>query len=373
MTTSPATDRLPLARATLTVDLGRIEANARTLTGALPGLAVVGVTKVTCGAPEVARAMLAGGVAAIGESRLENIERLRAAGVDAPFWLLRAPTPALAGEAVRLADVTLVSEPATVTALGAAALARGAAEAPHALCAMVDLGDLREGMLPEALPAFLDHARETAGVRVHAIGTSLTCYGGVVPSEANLGRLVELALRAEETLGERLVVSGGMSSSIELALAGRMPGRVDNLRVGESIILGVSTVTREPLTGLRDDALTLEAPVIECARKPSVPEGEIAQDAFGRTPVFEDRGVRLRAICALGRQDAPAEGLRPLDAGVRVLGASSDHLILDVEDLDPPPAVGDVLRFRPTYAATLGLFTSPYVEKRFLTGGVQAR
>ena len=78
------------------------------------------------------------------------------------------------------------------------------------------------------------------------------------------------------------------------------------------------------------------------------------------------RGIRRRAICALGRQDAPAEGLAPLDSRVEVLGASSDHLVLDVDALPASPSIGDAIEFRPGYSATLGLFTSPYVDKRFV-------
>jgi predicted amino acid racemase len=109
------------------------------------------------------------------------------------------------------------------------------------------------------------------------------------------------------------------------------------------------------------------APVIECQRKPSKPRGTSAQDAFGGRPVFEDHGVRLRAICAIGRQDAPPEGLTALDPRARVLGASSDHLIVDVEDLPVAPKVGDAITFVPNYSATLALFTSPYVDKVFTT------
>jgi predicted amino acid racemase len=348
------------ARATVTIDLAKITENARSVCDRLPGVEVVGVTKVTCGSPEVARAMFAGGVSALGDSRLENIEGLRDAGVPGPYWLLRSPTPELAVDTVRLADVSLASEVATLEALDAAA---GFVGAPHSIVAMLDLGDLREGMMPSELPAFLDRAAGCVNVEVLGLGVSLTCYGAIVPSEENLGQLVALVEDAERTLDKRLVVSGGMSSSIELAMAGNMPARVDNLRIGESILLGVSTVTREPLAGLHTDAIVLEAPVIECALKPSVPVGECAQDAFGGCPTFEDRGERMRAICAIGRQDAPPEGLVPLDAGVEILGASSDHLILDVDAMVSPPRVGDGLRFRPNYAATLRLFTSPYVEK----------
>jgi ornithine racemase len=350
-------------RATVTVDLAKIAANTRRVCADVPGVEVVAVTKVTCGAPEVATAMLAGGAAAIGDSRLENIERLRAAGIDARFWLLRAAPPALAAETVRLADVSLASETVSVEALDRAAAAEGVR---HGVLAMVDVGDLREGMLPAELPDFLDHAAALGHIDLVGIGTSLTCYGGVVPDESNLGELARLAHMAEERLGHPMLVSGGMSSSIDAALAGHLPATVDNLRIGESIILGVSTVTREPLPGLHTDAIILEAPVIECKVKPSVPRGEIAQDAFGNVPVFEDRGERVRAICAIGRQDAPPGGLRPLDPRIEVLGASSDHLILDVHELPEPPAVGDAIGFVPNYAATLALFTSPYVDKRFV-------
>ena len=351
-----------LAEATLTVDLRKIAENARRVVEALGGREVVGVTKVTCGSPRVARAMLDGGVAALADSRVENLAGLRRAGITVPLWLLRAPTPGLAEEAVRFADVSLESEFATVQALDTAA---GLLGKHHAIVAMVDLGDLREGMMPADLPRFLEQVAALEHIDVLGIGVSLTCYGAVVPSAENLGELVSLAEAAEAQLGRRLVVSGGMSSSLDALLAGELPDRVDNLRIGESILLGVSTVTREPILGLHTDAITVAVPVIECLRKPSAPWGEIAQDAFGGRPTFVDRGERLRAICALGRQDAPPEGLRPLDSRIEILGASSDHLILDVDALPKPPAIGEALTFVPNYSATLRLFTSPYVVKEY--------
>jgi predicted amino acid racemase len=349
--------------ATLTVDLAKIEANARALADRLPQLAIVAVTKATCGSPEVARAMLAGGACAIGESRLANIERLRQAGIAAPVWLLRAPTPEQAADAVRLADVSLNTELATVQALDAAA---GAARRAHRIVVMVELGDLREGLPAGDLPAFLDVAAGLDHVRVEGIGVNLACYGGVMPTRDNLGRLVELAKTAAGQLGRPLLVSGGNSATLPMALAGSLPPGIDNLRVGESILLGVDTLAREPLLDLQRDAFMLSAPVIECKVKPSVPIGEICQDAFGNRPAFAQRGDRRRAILAVGRQDTVPEVLHPVDPGIEVLGASSDHLVLDVEDLGSPPAVGDRVSFVPGYAALLQSFTSPYVEKVYL-------
>jgi len=352
-------------RATLTIDLRKIEDNARAVVAALPGVSIVGVTKVACGTPEVARAMLAGGVSALGESRLENVARLREAGIAAPVWLIRAPSPGLAVDTVRLAQVSLVSELAIAEALDAAA---GVAGVRHGIIAMVDIGDLREGMWPDALPAFLERASAMDNLEITGIGVSLTCYGAIVPDAENLGLLGRLAADTEARLGRRIVVSGGSSTSIAPVMGGAGRDFVDNLRVGEAIVLGVDPATRLgiPGIGLHRDALTLSAPVIECTVKPSTPIGTCAQDAFGSSPTFADRGLRRRAICALGRQDAPPEGLTPLDPRVIVLGASSDHLVLDVEDLPTAPAIGESLLFTPGYGATLALFTSPYVTKVFV-------
>ena len=94
----------------------------------------------------------------------------------------------------------------------------------------------------------------------------------------------------------------------------------------------------------------------------------IGQDAFGGTPTFVDRGVRMRAICNLGRQDVVVDGIEPEDPGIIVLGGSSDHLILDVEDARNPVKLGDEITFYPGYGALLALSTSPYVQKVVIKG-----
>jgi predicted amino acid racemase len=223
-------------------------------------------------------------------------------------------------------------------------------------------------MMPAELPGFLDHAATCENIDIIGIGASLTCYGAIVPDETNLGALGALAVEAEVQLGRTLTVSGGSSTSIAPVMAGRGPALIDNLRLGEAVILGVDPATREPIPGLalHRDAVTVSAPVIECKVKPSMPSGTCAQDAFGNVPSFEDRGERRRAICAIGRQDVVPEQLTPADPRVIVLGASSDHLVLDVEDLPVPPGIGEPITFVPGYSSTLALFTSPYVAKQFI-------
>ena len=159
-------------------------------------------------------------------------------------------------------------------------------------------------------------------------------------------------------------ISGGASSSLTLLLEGKLPAGINNLRVGEAILQGgVETFRDEPWPELEPDACRLTGEIIEVKLKPSRPIGESGYDAFGKQPVFVDEGDRLRAIANIGREDVLIEGLTPIAKGVRVLGASSDHLVMDVTDADPPPAVGDRVAFRMSYGAMLLAMTSEYVEK----------
>ena len=347
----------------LLVDLAVIAANTREVVrrAGAAGVDIAGVTKVCCGAPPVARAMLAGGVAMLADSRLENLAGLRRAGcATVPLMLLRLPMLSRIGETAELAQIVLLSEGVAMQALGSAARGR-----PVQVVVMIDLGDLREGLWPDRAMAVVREASRLNGIELAGIGTNLTCYGGIRPTAANLRELLALAEEARRVTGLPLpIVSGGNTSSLPLLWEGGLPAGLTNLRIGEGILLGVETLARQPLPGLRQDAFRLAAEVIEVQRKPSVPIGEICQDAFGRTPEFVDRGWGRRAILALGRQDCVPEGLRPVRQGLEILGASSDHLILADE---AGLTVGDEVEFLPSYGALLAAMTSPYVYKEYLS------
>jgi predicted amino acid racemase len=351
------------------IDLDKIEHNARTVVGlcAGHGIVVAGVTKGTCGLPEVARAMLRGGVTAIGESRMQNVRRLREAGIEAPLWLLRVPPLSQVAEVVECVDLSLNSELAVLAGLSEAALRR---DAVHDVIVMVDLGDLREGVWPDDLVPFVREMRGLGGVRVVGLGANLTCYAGVAPSEHNMGLLARCARAVEEEMGEPLAcVSGGNSSALPLIADGGMPERIDHVRIGEAILLGRETVGHSAWPDTHQDAFRLHAEVIELKEKPSAPVGEVGEDAFGRSPSFTDRGERRRALVNVGREDVDPQGLTPCDAGLQVLGASSDYLLLDVTDARSELAMGDVVRFSMSYGSLLAAMDSQYVEKKLLGGG----
>ena len=354
----------------LNIDLDKIEHNTRTIVGLCNenGIEVTGVTKVTCGHPEVAKAMLRGGVVSIADSRLENIQRLKSAGIDTSVMLLRVPALSAVDEVVTLVDLSLNSELAVLDGLSEAAIRTGEV---HEVILMIDLGDLREGIWRDDVTTFVHEVIKLEGVRIKGIGTNLACFGGVVPSEDNMNQLVGLANEIEQTFGLTLKwISGINSSGLELIAAGDMPQRINHARIGEAILLGCETIHRKPWPDTFQDAFVLHAEILELKKKPSLPVGERGEDAFGKLTEFEDMGNVLRALINVGREDVNIEGITPLDSRIKILGGSSGYLVLDVSAMEGDISVGDELTFSLNYSALLTAMTSEYVKKHTLQGRV---
>ncbi len=345
----------------LEIDLGKISYNARTLKElyAARGIGLFGVTKAVCGNPAIAEVLVAAGIDTLADSRLQNIVKMREAGINAKFVLLRSPGPSQVESAVAQADISLNSESAVVDLLSAVATRKNKM---HEIILMVELGDLREGLMPADLMPAVERLLKNENVLLVGIGTNLACFGGVTPDEQNIERLSSLACEIEDRFGVELeYVSGGNSANYDWFTSTEDVGRVNNLRLGESIYLGRETLRRRPIPGLFTDAFKLVAEVIESKVKPSKPYGEIFQDAFGNVPKFRDRGPMNRVLLGIGLQDVVVKGLTPrLD--IEVIGASSDHIIVDAreEELE----VGKEIEFELNYGALLSAMTSPYVEKK---------
>jgi ornithine racemase len=228
---------------------------------------------------------------------------------------------------------------------------------------MVELGDLREGIMPGEVADIVRHTLGFPNLELRGLGANLACQGGVVPDARNMAELSAIATSVEATLGRRLdIVSGGNSGNLDWALSGADTGRIDDLRLGEAILLGREPLHRRPLDGLHTDAFTLVAEVIEAKDKPSRPWGDVAQTAFGARPPSSsiDSGTTVRTIVAIGEQDVDPSGLLP-PPGFCVIGASSDHVILSTSDRRVD--MGGQIAFQLNYSALVRAMTSPFVAK----------
>jgi len=327
------------------------------------GIHITAVTKGVCGSLRIANALLNSGIRSFGDSHIANIQKMREGGIDAQFILIRSPMPSEIERVVEFADVSLNTEISVIRMLAEQAIKRGKT---HRIILMIEMGDLREGILPSDLEPVVKEMLGMRGVKLAGVGTNLACFGGVSPTEANMREFSALVGKLQRKFDINFeVISGGNSANYQWFVSTPDVGLVNHIRIGEAILLGCDTLTRVRIPDLYTDAFTLVAEVIELKIKPSRPYGEITQDAFGHIPVYEDKGNMRRAIIALGRQDVDISAIKPR-VKVTILGASSDHLILDMGIKEQSLEVGTEVRFDVGYSALLRVMMSPYVEKVYL-------
>ena len=344
----------------LEINLQYLKENVRTVVDQCAefGIQVAGVIKGTTGIPECAMKFVEGGVTMIASSRLEQIEDAKEYGITLPMLLLRVPMLSEVPEVIRLTDISLNSEIRVLRALNEEAAKQGK---HHKVILMADLGDLREGYWDkeEMVEMAVQVEKEMGSLILAGVGTNLGCYGSIEATPDKLQELVVIAESIEARIGRTLeFISGGATTSLPRIFDGKMPERVNLLRVGEGILLAkdLDRFYGLDMSSMHQDVYTLKAEVIEVKSKPSHPVGTISIDAFGHRPTYVDRGIRKRALLGIGKVDyGSIDEIFPREKGVEVIGASSDHTILDIEEAAKDIEVGDILSFDIDYASLVYL------------------
>lgn len=350
---------------TLNINLFKLKHNAEHLVNLCGkyNIEVAFVTKVFSADSRMVEVLINSNCAYLADSRVENITFYPKSSLQT--MMLRLPTVSDVNEVVNNCDISLNSSNNVIIALNKAAKA---ANKVHKIILMIDLGDLREGIMyndTAAIDSFVSLALSLSNIKLIGIGTNLTCYGSVIPTTTNANQLVQVAKYIEIKYNINLqIISGGNSSSLYLMQQGLLPRQINNLRLGESLVLGVETAYCKKINGMYDDVVTISAEVIEAFNKPSHPIGEIGVNAFGEKIVYQDKGIMKRLILSMGRQDVDSDGLTPLDDKLQIIGSSSDHLIIDATDTQYK--VGDIITFKLNYSATLRAFTSKYVQRKYI-------
>ncbi|OEH91749.1 alanine/ornithine racemase family PLP-dependent enzyme [Bacillus solimangrovi] len=341
----------------LTINLSKIKHNASYVRkkcveyGVHPFI----VTKGVSADVEIIRSVIDVGYLSFADSRLQNVAKLKLTFPNAEYMMLRIPGRSEIESVVDLCDISLNSEWETIYQLNEAALKRGQL---HRIILMVELGDLREGIQPEFVIPMIEKVMTLRGIRIDGIGSNLGCYSSVYPTEEKLLQLTELANEIEEKLGRTIeVVSGGNSSTLPLIFAGRQIGGVNQLRIGETIYLGLNTVDGSHIRGLYQNAFRLEAEIVEIQIKPS---GDKARQQL----LMGNASSRVIAIVSLGQQDLDLNNLKPLNPHIKILGGTSDHLMVDITDAKPMN-IGETLSFQLNYNGLLRCMTSSFISKTY--------
>jgi predicted amino acid racemase len=325
------------------------------------------VTKVLCGHQETLRALQAMGVRSMGDSRLENLQVIERIAPDFESWYLRVPDLTSVTDVARLTDVSLNSEIETIESLNDEARRMGKT---HGIVIMIELGDLREGILPGSLIDFYEHVFCLSHIEVKGIGANLGCLAGAVPTVDQFMQLVLyrelLELKFQHPLP---LISAGSSAVLPLVLDKQLPKPINHFRIGEAIFLGTDLINGGILPGLRSDAIVLEAEIAEIKKKSLVSLAETTAMTPFISEVSEDRapGQRgYRALVSIGNLDTEISGLTPLNPRYSIAGASSDITVVNIGEDADGLKVGDTIRFRPNYAAFVRLMDGRYVRKEVL-------
>jgi len=326
------------------------------------------VTKCLCGHEETLRALSTMGVASMCDSRLDNLRSIHRAAPEVEKWYLRLPHLSVVDDIVTLADISLNSEIEVIRALGAAAERHGRV---HNIIIMIELGDLREGILPGSLVHFYEQVFNMPAIRVLGIGAQIGCMAGSVPSVDQVAQLILYRELLELKFQRKLpVISAGSSIFLPLVLQGRLPKALNHFRIGEAVFLGTDLVSGGRLEGLRDDVVILEGEIAEIKEKNLVPMCEVgAATPFhglnGVTPEGHSPGQRgFRALVTIGEIDTDVSGLTPLNPAFQVAGATSDITVVNIGENTDHIRLGDTIKFRCSYSAFVRLMNDNYITKR---------
>ncbi|WP_299553703.1 alanine/ornithine racemase family PLP-dependent enzyme [uncultured Tateyamaria sp.] len=342
------------------IDLGKITQNARCLVRRLGarGISVTGVTKAVCGHPDVSKAMLSGGIADLADARISNVIRMRAAGIACPISMIRAPLSHGIDDVIRCCDTSYNTEIDTILELGSAAREKGT---EHHVILMVEMGDLRDGIMPEDLNDGALHVVATPGLALNGIAANFGCLGNAAPTVDDMAMLSRLADEVEGACGPHVaLVSGGGSANLAWALGKGVNGRINNLRLGEAILLGIDPLSGQPINGLHTDAFALFAEVIEARLKPVSRLMKPGAPKYGKLELILKKDHTGRSVLAIGQQDTDAGGLT-FPSGVEFRGATSDHIVVDTGEAEV--SVGSEMKMSMNYSALMRAMSAPDVEK----------
>lgn len=339
------------------INLMKFEENIDFLTNKLHqnGINVFAVSKVFCAEEPLIKILDQSKVDGIADSRILNLKKIIS---KKPKMLLRIPALSEVKDVIKYANISLNSEIEIIRSLNKIAKEENII---HQVILMIDLGDLREGIYYKDFDYdIINEILLLKNIKLLGIGTNLTCYGSVIPTESTYKLIENIKNNIERIYNYKLeVISGGNSSSIYL-LNGNIPKYINQLRIGEGYVLGRETAYGRKIKGMNDDVFTLKVEIIELKEKPTLPVGLLGVDAFGKKVIYLDKGIIKRAILNVGKQDVFDEYLIP-PKGISIIGSSSDHLIVEIEN--GKYNIGDKIIFKLNYGGVLALMSSPYVEK----------
>ncbi|CAN5116612.1 alanine/ornithine racemase family PLP-dependent enzyme [soil metagenome] len=322
------------------------------------------VSKMLCGNASFLAELVNLGVMEIHDSRVSNLKAIKKLKPEVQTVYIKPPAEKNIPQVVRYADVSFNTELVTMQKLSAEAQRQ---QKTHKVLIMIEMGDLREGVMGEDLLKFYGQVFELPNLEIVGIGTNLNCLHGVMPSTDKLIQLSLYKQLVEATFHKKIPwISGGTSVTLPLLLGHQLPKAINHFRIGETLYFGNNLVTGQLIPGMKENIFELFAQIIELSEKPKVPIGELANNPSGDLWKIDEADygkTSYRAILDIGLLDVSPNFLIPNQKGIQITGASSDMLVIDLGQNEQNFAVGDIVSFGLKYMGALGLMNSNYIDK----------
>ncbi len=323
------------------------------------------VAKLLCGNKLFLEQVLALGIGEVCDSRISNLKTIKAINPDVQTVYIKPPAKGNVKRVLRCADVSFNTELDTIQMISEAAVEMNKV---HKIVIMIELGELREGVMREEFIDFYAKVFELPNIDVVGIGTNLTCMYGVLPNQDKLLQLCLYKQLVEAKFNKKIpYISGGASVTIPLIERDLLPKDINHFRIGETLFLGTDVYNNQAFENMHNDVFKLYAEVIELNEKPLLPSGELGYNLNGEKQTFDQslgNGTSFRAIVDVGLLDIEENHLNPVEAGMKIVGASSDMLVIDLQDNESNIEVGDFIEFKMDYMGILRLMNSNYIDKK---------
>lgn len=325
------------------------------------------VSKILCGNKEYIKLLLELGIKEIHDSRISNLKVIKGLDPSVQTVYIKPPPRKSIKGLVKYADVSLNSEYETIKLISEEA---GRQNKNHKIIIMIEMGDLREGILGEHLVDFYSSVFKLPNIEVIGLGTNLNCLNGIMPTH---DKMIQLSLYKQLIEAKFNItipwISGGSSVTLPLIYKKLIPKSVNHFRIGETLFFGNNLITGKPFKGMKTDVFKLFAEVIELTEKPKVPTGEIGTNVAGESPEINEKDygkTSFRAILDIGLLDIDIQNITPFKKRFHFSGASSDMIILDVGRNSGKLKMGDMVEFKPDYMGVLRILNSDYIDKRIV-------
>ncbi len=320
-----------------------------------------------CGNKTYLKEVMDLGISQVCDSRVANLKAIKSINPNIEAIYIKPPPRRSIPSIVKYADISMNTTFATVQLLSEEARRQGKV---HKIIIMVEMGELREGIMRDDVIEFYSRVFEMPNIEVIGIGTNLSCLYGVLPNQDKLIQLSLYKQLIENKFKKKIpYISGGSSVTIPLIHHGLLPKAINHFRVGETLFFGTNVYDGSKYDFMQNDVIKIYAEIIELFEKPMVPQGDMGSNLEGETFQFDQsksHELSYRALIDLGLLDIEEKRLIPADDSFSLAGASSDMIVVDLGLNEKKFKVGDLLEFNTDYMGALRLLNSRYIDKRVI-------